>query len=111
MLLLALVLALLKAVSPEALGAALQLVVADTGATDHMLQDRSAFISYKLVRNLRVRIGNNSYAPVLGQGMATISLNGQRLLICDVLHVPALWVPLYRLRAHICQPGCDYWQL
>jgi hypothetical protein len=34
----------LKAVSPEALGTALQLVVADTGAIDHVLLDLSAFI-------------------------------------------------------------------
>ncbi len=61
-----LVLALLKAVPSEILGAALKLVVADTGATDHMLPDRSTFISYKSVRNLCVRMGNNSYTPVLG---------------------------------------------
>jgi hypothetical protein len=42
--------------------------VADSGATDHMPLDKSAFISYKLVTNLQVRMGNNSYPPVLGQG-------------------------------------------
>jgi hypothetical protein len=63
-----LVLTLLKAFSPEVLGAALCMVVADSGATDHMLPDRAAFISYKSVRNLRVCMGNNSYAPVLGKG-------------------------------------------
>jgi hypothetical protein len=60
-----LVSSLLKAMSPEALGTALQLVVADSSATDHVLSDQSAFTSYKLVRILRVRMGNNSYAPVL----------------------------------------------
>ena len=100
-----LVSSLLRAVSP---GDSLRLVVADTGATDHMLPDRSAFISYKSVRSLRVRMGNNSYAPVLGRGTAIISLNGQRLLIRNVLHVPALRVPLYSLRAHLRQRGCGF---
>ncbi len=71
-----LVSALLKAISPDDSIVGLRLVVADTGATDHMVPDRSAFISYKAVHNLRVRMGNNSYAPVLGRGTAVISLNG-----------------------------------
>ena len=53
-------------------------------------------------------MGNNSYAPVLGRGTAIISLNGQRLLIRNVLHVPALRVPLYSLRAHLRQRGCGF---
>jgi hypothetical protein len=40
--------------------------------------------------------------------MVVISLNSQRLLICNVLHIPALWVPLYSLCAHTCQPGCRF---
>ncbi len=86
-----LVLALLKAVPLEILGAALKLLVVDTSAMDHMLPDWSAFISYKSVRNLCVRMGNNSKAPVLGQDTTIISLNGKHLLIHNVLHVPALW--------------------
>jgi hypothetical protein len=52
------------------------LVVADTGATDHMLPDVSAFISYKRVHDLSMRMGNNSFVPVLGWGTAVFSLNG-----------------------------------
>ncbi len=33
--------------------------MADTGATNHMLLKKAAFISYKLVSNLQVRMGNN----------------------------------------------------
>ena len=40
--------------------------------------------------------------------MAIISLNSQRLLIRNVLHVPGLWVPLYSLRAHLRQSGCGF---
>jgi hypothetical protein len=49
-----LVLALLTAISPHDSTAGLWLVVADTGAMDHMVPNRSAFNSYKAVRNLRV---------------------------------------------------------
>ncbi len=103
-----LVLALLTAISPDDSTAGLRLVMADTGATDHMVPDRSAFISYKAVCNLCVQMGNNSYAPVLGQGTAIISFNGQRLLIRNVLHIPVLRVPLYSLRAHIRHWGCGF---
>jgi hypothetical protein len=99
---------LLKAIPATNGGTPFRLVVADTGATDHMVPDRGTFISYKLVHGLWVCMGNNLFALVLGHGMAIISLNGQRLLICHVLHVPELWVPLYSLRAHLRQSGCSF---
>ena len=64
------------------------LLVADSGATDHMLPDKSVFISYHPVSGRRVRMGNNSFAPILGHGTAVISLNGKKILIRDCLHVP-----------------------
>jgi hypothetical protein len=81
---------------------------ADSGATDHMPLDKSAFISYKLMTNLQVRMGNNSYPPVLGQGYAVISLNGQHILVRNALHASGLVVPLYSLRTHFTQHGCGF---
>jgi hypothetical protein len=72
------------------------LVIADTRATDHMLPDVLAFISYKKVTNLSVRMGNNSFVPVLGQGTTVFSLNGKWVLVRNTLHVPGLAIPLYR---------------
>ena len=69
------------------------LLVADTGATDHMLPDKSAFISYRPVTGCRVRMGNNSFAPILGSGLAVISVNGRQILIWNCLHIPALRNP------------------
>ena len=74
--------------------------VANTGATDHMFPDKSDFISYHCITHLRVRMGNKTYALVLGHGTAIISLNGQNVLVRDALHVPGLCIPLYSLRAH-----------
>ena len=85
-----------------------RVAVADTGATDHMFPDKSTFISYKRISNLQVRMGNNSFLPVLGRGTAIISLNGWWVLIRHALHVPGLAVPLYSLRAHLKQPGCGF---
>jgi len=84
------------------------LLVTDTGATDHMLPDKSAFIYYHQVSGRRVRMGNNSFAPILGHGLAIISLNGRKILIQDCLHVPDLRNPLYSLRAHQCKRGCGF---
>jgi hypothetical protein len=83
--------------------------VADTGATNHMLPEKAAFISYKLVSNLQVRMGNNSFLPVLGPGTAVISLNGQHVLIRNALQVPGLVMPLYSLQAHLTQCGCAFY--
>ena len=85
-----------------------RLAVADSGATDHMLPDKSAFISYKSTSHLKVRMGNNSYLPVIGRGSAIISLNGQRVLMRNALHFRGLAMPLYSLRAHFQQPGCGF---
>ncbi len=82
--------------------------VADTGATDHMIPDKSCFISYKLVSGLSVCMGNNSFVPVLGHGTAIFSLNGKRILVRNVLHIPRLAVPLYSLHTHINQHGCGF---
>jgi hypothetical protein len=48
---------LLKAIPTTSGGTSFHLVVADTGATDHMVPNRGAFISYKSVQGLRVRMG------------------------------------------------------
>jgi hypothetical protein len=84
--------------------------VADTGATDHMVPDKSCFISYKSVSGLSVRMGNNSYVPVLGRGTAIFALSGKCLLVRNKLHIPGLAVPLYSLCTHFTQQGCGFHQ-
>jgi hypothetical protein len=84
------------------------LVIANMGATYHMLPDKSAFISYYPVTGRRVRMGNNSFATISGYGTTVISLNGKKILIHDCLHVPDLRNPLYSLRAPQRQPGCGF---
>jgi hypothetical protein len=73
-----------------------------------MTLDKSAFRSYKAISNLQVRMGNNSFVPVLSRSTAIFSLNGQRALVRNVFHIPGLVVPLYSLRAHLKQPGCGF---
>ncbi len=85
-----------------------QLAVADTRATDHMVPDKSCFISYTSISGLSIQMGNNSYVPVLVCGTPIFALNGKRILVCNVLHVLGLAVPLYSLRTHITQQGCGF---
>jgi hypothetical protein len=89
-------------------GSGCRFSMADTGATNHMLPDKMTFISYKALSNLQVRVGNNSYLPVLGRGTAIISINDQQVLVRQALHVPGLAVPLYSLRAHLKKHGCGF---
>ena len=73
-----------------------------------MFPDRFAFISYHHSTHIRVRLGNNTYTPVLGTDTAIVSLNGKRFLVSNALHVPELRCPLYSLRAHVSQKGCGF---
>jgi hypothetical protein len=84
------------------------LVVANTGATNHMLLDASVFISYKRVMDLSVRMGNKCFVPVLGRGTAVFALNGKRVLVRNTLDVPGLALPLYSLWTHLHQRGCGF---
>jgi hypothetical protein len=87
----------------------MSLLVADTGTTNHMTPNMSAFISYRPCSGRQVRMGNNLFAPILGSGSAIIFLNRKKILIRDCLHVPALQNPLYSLRAHQQrQKGCGF---
>jgi hypothetical protein len=79
----------------------MSLLVADTGATNHMLPDKSAFISYYPVSGRRVRMGSKSFAPIVGHSPVVITLNGKKILIRECLHVPDLRNPLYSLRAAV----------
>ena len=81
------------------------LAVADTGATDHMCPEQSAFISYHPVTNANVCMGSKTLAPVLHKGTAVISLNGKLVLVCNAIHVPTLCTPLYSLNKHLIQRG------
>ncbi len=53
-------------------------------------------------------MGNNSYVLVLGRGTAIFAINGKRILVRKVLHIPGLAVPLYSLRTHVTQRGCGF---
>jgi hypothetical protein len=92
---------LIQQVSHSSIGvsSSKRFAVADTGATDHMLPDKADFILYKSISNLQVQMGNSSFITVLGRGTAVISLNGQRVLIRNALHLPGLVVPHYSLGA------------
>ena len=68
----------------------MSLLVANTGATNHMLPDKAAFISYYPVSGRRIRMGNNSFTPIAGHGSAIKYLNGKKILIRDCLFVPDL---------------------
>ena len=84
------------------------MTVADTGATDHVFPERSAFISFHRSAKSRICLGNNSFAPILGKSIAIISLNGKAVMVRSALHVTGLHSPLYSLRAHAKQPECGF---
>eukprot|EP00804_Cyclotella_cryptica_P016077 CCRYP_004202-RA/>CCRYP_004202-RA protein AED:0.18 eAED:-0.12 QI:0/0/0/1/0.5/0.33/3/0/1917 len=80
--------------------------IADSGATDNMFPDYSAFLSYHRQSNRFVTLGDNTKLPILGIGSAKVKLNGKVILLRNCLHVPHLRNPLYSLRQHRRMPGC-----
>ena len=80
--------------------------VADTGTTDHMGPNKSAFIMYLKVTKINVHVGNKTLAPVFSKGMAVLPLNGKHVILQNVLHIPVLRNPLHGLRKHFTQHGC-----
>jgi hypothetical protein len=82
---------------------------ADSGATEHMLPDYSAFVSYKRCHNETVTLGDRTQLPIKGRGKAVFQLNGKTILVRDALHVPDLRAPLYSLRKHRHMDGCGYY--
>jgi hypothetical protein len=48
-------------------------MVTDLCATDHMIPNKSSFISHQSISHLHICMGNNSYIPVLGHGKAIFS--------------------------------------
>eukprot|EP00804_Cyclotella_cryptica_P023772 CCRYP_011153-RA/>CCRYP_011153-RA protein AED:0.32 eAED:0.22 QI:0/0/0/1/1/1/2/0/951 len=81
---------------------------ADSGATDTMLPDKKAFISYRLTPGKFVSLGDGAKLEQRGVGSAKISLNGKIIILRNVLHVPSLQDPLYSLCRHQQMPGCGY---
>eukprot|EP00804_Cyclotella_cryptica_P026709 CCRYP_007942-RA/>CCRYP_007942-RA protein AED:0.35 eAED:0.34 QI:0/0/0/0.66/0.5/0.33/3/0/1904 len=80
--------------------------IADSGATDNMFPDYSAFLNYHRQTNQFVTLGDNTKLPILGVGSAKVKLNGKVVLLRNCLHVPHLRNPLYSLRQHRRMPGC-----
>ena len=79
---------------------------ADSGATHVMLHELIDFLSIRKCHHRYVTLGDESVAPVLGQGTTVFSLNGNTILVWNALYVPALRAPLYSLRKHKTMPGC-----
>ena len=79
---------------------------ADSGATDVMLPDFGAFISYHQCVNCFAILGDETPLPILGKGTSKLSLNGKVIIIRNCLHVSGRRSPLYSLREHKDMPDC-----
>ena len=89
-------------------GATTGVCVADSGATDHLFPDISAFISYHRVSGRFVRLADQRLAKIMGIGSVAICLGGKKVVLHNVYHVPALRAPLFSLRTHRQQSHCGF---
>jgi transposase InsO family protein len=82
---------------------------ADSGATEHMLPDYKAFVSYKSCQDEYVTLGDTTKLPIMGRGTARFYLNDKVVEVRNALHVPGLRAPLYSLRRHRHMFDCGYY--
>jgi hypothetical protein len=82
---------------------------ADSGATEHMIPDYKAFVSYKSCRGEFVTLGDTTKLPIMGKGTARFYLNDKVVEVRNALHVPGLRAPLYSLRRHCHMFDCGYY--
>lgn len=68
--------------------------VVDSGASQHMTNDRTAFQTYKTVTGKSVQLADNRVIPVSGQGSVELSIQQDNGLVTavfkDVWHVPGI---------------------
>jgi hypothetical protein len=83
-------------------------LIADSGATDHMWPHYEAFTSYMPLYSKYVTLADNPHSPVAGIGSIKILLDGHVVGVRNVLHVPDLRIPLYSLRTHRRMKDCGF---
>ena len=76
------------------------LVIIDSGATHHMWNDSTAFISYVSTKTSYVSLVNDYKIPMKGVGSIQLNINNCILQIHNVFYVPALQYCLYSVKQH-----------
>ena len=81
--------------------------IIDSGATQHMTPHREAFLTYELISNRKVYLGDNGMVDAIGMGciVVEVDVRGQSrsIRIQDVLHVPKLHANLLSVSKLVSQ--------
>ena len=75
-------------------------VIIDSGATHHMWNNPTSFISYKPMTNCYVSLANNYCLPIKGSGTIQLLITGCLLQIHNIYFVPSLQHCLYSVKQH-----------
>ena len=81
-------------------------IIIDSGATCHMWNDPTAFLTYKRIHNSFVQMANKQKVPIEGIGTIQICVNGFTLRIHGVYHIPTLAFCLYSVKEHMRYYKC-----
>ena len=76
-------------------------VLINSGATCHMWNDLTTFITFNAMQNLYVLMANNQKVPINGSRTIQISINGFTLHIHKVYYIPSLAFCLYSMKGHM----------
>jgi hypothetical protein len=81
----------------------------DSSATSDMDPCRQVFTDYIKLTDCYVLVANNVKIPCLGRGSVSITLGDRPLLLRNILHVPALDMPLLSCCVHCRRgQGCSF---
>ena len=84
--------------------------IVDSGATDHMCNNKSLFINFTPINNPNsaVTLGDgNTTSPIKGKGTIAYEVQKNIIHLHDVLYVPSLNVNLYSVKQHMKVQGCS----
>ncbi len=78
----------------------INLLCADSGATEHMCPFKEYFVEYTPLTNTYILTADNTPLEVCGRGIIQIKVCGYVLRLINVLHVPELSMPLFSTGTH-----------
>ena len=82
-------------------------IIIDSGATHHMWNDASAFLTLNTLNHCYVNLANNYKVPIKGQGTIQLQIQGYILHIHNVYLVPKLQFSLYSVKQHCRYIQCS----
>ena len=83
--------------------------IIDSGATHHMWNNVTAFVSFCPEENGGyVKVANDQKIPIIGYGTICFEINNYTIKLEDVFYTPSLWDSLFSVHQHCRCTNCSF---